>query len=52
PPHFVLFVNDPELVHFSYERYIEHRLREAFGFTSSPVRLTWRARRRGEGQEA
>ncbi|AEJ39952.1 ribosome-associated GTPase EngA [Sulfobacillus acidophilus TPY] len=52
PPHFVLFVNDPELVHFSYERYIEHRLREAFGFTSSPIRLTWRARRRGEGQEA
>jgi GTP-binding protein len=46
PPHFVLFVNDPELSHFSYERYLEHRLREAFGFQGSPIRLSLRARRR------
>ncbi len=48
PPHIVLFVNDPELSHFSYERYLEHRLREAFGFPGSPIRLTLRARRRTE----
>ena len=32
PPTFVLFVNDPELLHFSYKRYIENKIREAFGF--------------------
>ncbi len=48
PPHIVLFVNDPELTHFSYERYLEHRLREAFGFPGSPMRITLRARRRTE----
>ncbi len=48
PPHIVLFVNDPELTHFSYERYLEHRLREAFGFPGSPIRITLRARRRTE----
>ncbi|WP_338055114.1 ribosome biogenesis GTPase Der [Sulfobacillus harzensis] len=46
PPHIVLFVNDPELSHFSYERYLEHRLREAFDFHGSPIRLTLRARAR------
>ena len=44
PPHIVLFVNDPELVHFSYERYLEHRLREEFGFPGAPIRLSFRAR--------
>lgn len=48
PPHIVLFVNDPELSHFSYERYLEHRLREAFGFHGSPIRLSLRARTRKE----
>lgn len=48
PPHFVLFVNDPELLHFSYERYLEHRVREAFGFHGSPIRITLRARTRTE----
>lgn len=46
PPHIVLFVNDPELSHFSYDRYLEHRLREAFGFAGSPLRLSYRARTR------
>lgn len=46
PPHIVFFVNDPELTHFSYERYLEHRLREAFGFPGSPIRLSFRARAR------
>ncbi len=44
PPHFVFFVNDPELLHFSYERYLENRLREKFGFPGSPIHLTFRAR--------
>lgn len=46
PPHIVFFVNEPELVHFSYERYLENRLREAFGFEGTPVRISFRARRR------
>ena len=37
PPKFALFVNDVEIVHFSYLRYIENKLREAFGFYGSPV---------------
>lgn len=37
PPRFVLFCNYPELVHFSYSRYIENRLRESFGFEGTPI---------------
>lgn len=44
PPTFAVFVNDPELMHFSYERYLENQLREAFGFSGTPVRLEVRAR--------
>lgn len=39
PPTFVLFVNDPELFHFSYRRYLENRLREAFSFEGTTLRL-------------
>ena len=39
PPTFVLFVNDPELFHFSYKRYIENKLREAFGFVGTPIHI-------------
>jgi GTP-binding protein len=39
PPVFVLFVNDAELFHFSYQRYIENRLRETFGFGGTPIRF-------------
>lgn len=39
PPTFVLFVNDPELLHFSYKRYLENRLREAFSFEGTTLRL-------------
>ncbi len=49
PPTFVFHVNDPELVHFSYERYLENRLREAYHFTGTPLRLIFRRReRKGE----
>ena len=44
PPSFVFFVNDPQLVHFSYRRYLGNKLREAFGFEGSPLRLSFRKR--------
>ncbi len=43
PPTFVLFVNNPELMHFSYARHLENRLRERFGFEGTPIRLKLRA---------
>lgn len=39
PPKFVFFVNNPELVHFSYKRYIEKKLREYFGFEGCPIEM-------------
>jgi GTP-binding protein len=45
PPSLVFFVNDPELVHFSYARYLENQLREAHGFEGSPLRLTFQRRK-------
>lgn len=44
PPTFVLFVNDAELMHFSYKRYLENRLRDAFGFRGTPIRFIIRER--------
>lgn len=46
PPTIVLFVNDTELLHFSYERYLENKIRAAFDFTGTPLRLI--ARRKTE----
>ena len=46
PPTFVFFVNDPDLVHFSYQRYLENRLRERYGFLGTPLRLIFRRRRK------
>lgn len=45
PPTIVLFVNDPSLLHFSYQRYLENRLREAFGFTGTTLRIIARERK-------
>ncbi len=45
PPTFVLFVNDTELLHFSYKRYIENQLREAFGFMGTPIHFIARNRK-------
>ncbi|MCD7749224.1 MAG: ribosome biogenesis GTPase Der [Oscillospiraceae bacterium] len=42
PPHFVIFCNSRELFHFSYQRYIENRIRAAFGLEGTPVKLTIR----------
>lgn len=44
PPKFIIFVNDPELVHFSYLRYIENMLRENFGFEGTPIKLIVRGK--------
>lgn len=44
PPTIILFVNDPELFHFSYARYLENKLREAFGFIGTPIRIEARKR--------
>ena len=39
PPQFVLFINDKELMHFSYERYLENQFRKNFGFVGTPIRF-------------
>ncbi len=44
PPTFVIFVNDPELIHFSYRRYLENRIRAEYGFLGTPIRLILRQR--------
>ena len=44
PPTFVLFVNDPQYMHFSYKRYLENRLRDSFGFEGTPIHIICRKR--------
>ncbi len=44
PPTFILHVNDPELFHFSYKRYLENKFREAYGFLGTPIKLIARGR--------
>ena len=44
PPTFVLFTNDPQYLHFSYKRYLENRLRDAFGFEGTPIHILCRKR--------
>jgi GTPase len=48
PPTFVFFARDAAAVHFSYERYLENRLRDAFGFLGTPIRLVFRERSSAE----
>ncbi|MBO4353881.1 MAG: ribosome biogenesis GTPase Der [Clostridia bacterium] len=48
PPEFVIFVNDAELFHFSYQRYIENCLRETFGFNGTPIKIV--VRQRGDNE--
>lgn len=45
PPTFVIFVNDKDLMHFSYTRYIENQIRETFGFMGTPIRILIRERK-------
>ncbi|MET0595906.1 MAG: ribosome biogenesis GTPase Der [Polyangiaceae bacterium] len=52
PPHFVIMTNEPEHIHFSYQRYIINQLRKAFGFSGVPLRISYKKRRRrGEDDE-
>lgn len=44
PPTFIIFVNDKELVHFSYERFLENEIRKVYPFTGTPLRLFFRSR--------
>ena len=48
PPTFVLFVNDKDLFHFSYKRFIENQIRENFGFEGTPIRLIIRERKKDQ----
>ena len=47
PPTFVMFVNDANLIHFSYVRFMENRLREAFSFEGTPIRIVIRSKKDG-----
>lgn len=44
PPTFVIFCNEPEIMHFSYQRYLENQLREAFGFMGTPINIIMRGK--------
>ena len=44
PPSFAVFVNNPELMHFSYKRFLENQIRDAFGFIGTPIKIFARAR--------
>ena len=48
PPTFVVFVNDPEIMHFSYQRYLENKFREAFGFEGTPIEMIIRGKQEEE----
>jgi GTP-binding protein len=52
PPTIVLFVNDKDLVHFSYERYLENKIRERWNLTGAPIRLIFRQHRKNAGAPA
>ena len=45
PPHIVLMVNDPEFMHFSYQRYLENKLRETFNFDGTPIKISLKKHR-------
>jgi len=51
PPSFVIKTNTDRDLHFSYQRYLENQLREAFGFTGTPIRFAFRKRGKGEGED-
>jgi GTP-binding protein len=48
PPTFLIFVNDPELVHFTYKRYLENRFRAVYSFLGTPIRMVFKARKKVE----
>jgi GTP-binding protein len=52
PPSFVIVTNTDRELHFSYQRFLENRLRDEFGFTGAPIRLAFRKRDRREEKDA
>jgi len=46
PPTFVFFINDEELMHFAYERYLENQFRKSFGFSGTPIRFILREKQK------
>ena len=53
PPHFIVMTNEPEHIHFSYQRYLTNQVRKAFGFAGVPLRVSYKKRRRrGDEEEA
>jgi GTP-binding protein len=48
PPSFVVFTNQPDGIHFSYERYLTNKFREAFGFSGTPLKLMFRGREKAK----
>ena len=44
PPTFVFFTNNAKMIHFSYKRYLENQLRQAFGFAGTPLRMVFKTR--------
>ena len=51
PPTFIVFVNRPEGVHFSYLRYLENKLRDKFEFTGNPIRIFLKKRHKSEPED-
>ena len=51
PPTFIIFVNDSNIVHFSYERYLENFFRKTFGFEGTPIRIFFRDRAKKETEQ-
>jgi GTP-binding protein len=51
PPTFIFFVNDPALLHFSYQRYLENQIRQAFGFEGTAIRMEFRERQNERTEE-
>ncbi len=45
PPTFLVYVNDPKLAHFTYQRFLENRIRNTYGFLGTPIRIVLKARR-------
>jgi GTP-binding protein len=50
PPTFVFFVNDPKLIHFTYERFLENQLRQALDFEGTPLRLLFKPHAEEKGR--
>jgi GTP-binding protein len=46
PPTFVVSCNDPERIHFSYQRYVINQIRERFGFRGTPIRMRYRGKKK------